>query len=242
AHRLPDRPADRRLRDQRHGGAVRRQDPRAGGVGRHRDLRRVLQRAGGAAPARGPGADPRARAGDCMKRIGVDVGGTFTDLILVDEDGGRITVDKVPSTPDDPSRGVVEGVQTLCAKADVALAEVDNLLHGTTVATNIVLTHSGAEAGMITTHGFRDIIHIARHKKPFNFSLQHELAWQSRPRVKRRHGLTDIERVTVPDGDVLVELDDDEVRDRVRALKQAGVESVSVCLLPSYLNPRTSSA
>ncbi len=128
-------------------------------------------------------------------------------------------------------------MQALCAKAGVALADVDNLLHGTTVATNIVLTHSGAEAGMITTHGFRDIVHIARHKKPFNFSLQQELPWQSRPLVKRRHRLTVKERVTVPDGDVLVELDDDEVRERVRALKQAGVESVAVCLLHSYLNP-----
>src|SRR3954464_1454797 len=172
-----------------------------------------------------------------MKRIGVDVGGTFTDLILVDEEGGRITVDKVPSTPDDPARGVVDGVRALCAKAGVALAEVDNLLHGTTVATNIVLTHTGAEAGMITTHGFRDIVHIARHKKPFNFSLQQELPWQSRPLVKRRHRLTVKERVTVPDGDVIVELDDDEVRERVRALKRAGVESVAVCLLHSYLNP-----
>ena len=134
-----------------------------------------------------------------MKRVGVDVGGTFTDLILVDEEEGRITVDKVPSTPDDPSRSVVEGVQALCTKAGVALGDVDNLLHGTTVATNIVLTHTGAEAGMITTHGFRDIIHIARHKKPFNFSLQQELPWQSRPLVKRRHRLTVEERKIVVD-------------------------------------------
>jgi len=137
-----------------------------------------------------------------VKRIGVDVGGTFTDLILVDEEAGRITVDKVPFTPDDPARGVVDGVRGLCEKAGVPLAQVDNLLHGTTVATNIVLTHTGAEVGMLTTHGFRDILHIARHKKPFNFSLQQELPWQSRPLVKRRHRLTVNERVTVPDGDV----------------------------------------
>ena len=90
---------------------------------------------------------------------------------------------------------------------------------------------------MITTHGFRDILHIARHKKPFNFSLQQELPWQSRPLVKRRHRLTVKERVTVPDGDVLVELDEDEVRERVRELREAGVEAVAVCLLHSYLNP-----
>jgi 5-oxoprolinase (ATP-hydrolysing) len=172
-----------------------------------------------------------------MKRIGVDVGGTFTDLVLVDEGSGRITVDKVPSTPDDPARGSVEGVGELCAKAGVALDEVDNLLHGTTVATNIVLTHSGAEVGMLTTEGFRDILHIARHKKPYNFSLQQELPWQSRPLVKRRHRLTVKERVTVPEGEVLVPLDEGEVRERVRQLKAAGVEAVAVCLLHSYLNP-----
>ncbi len=172
-----------------------------------------------------------------MKRVGVDVGGTFTDLILVDEEAGRITVDKVPSTPDDPARGVVDGVRALCAKAGVPLAEVDNLLHGTTVATNIVLTHTGAEVGMLTTHGFRDILHIARHKKPFNFSLQQELPWQSRPLVKRRHRLTVQERVTAPDGEVLIPLDEDEVRERVRRLRDAGVEAVAVCLLHSYLNP-----
>src|ERR671919_564530 len=172
-----------------------------------------------------------------MKRIGVDVGGTFTDLILVDEEQGRITVDKVASTPDDPARAVVEGVEQLCEKAGVSLADVDNLLHGTTIATNIVLTHTGAEVGMLTTEGFRDILHIARHKKPYNFSLQQELPWQSRPLAKRRHRLTVKERVAVPDGEVLAPLDEDEVRERVRKLRDAGVEAVAVCLLDSYLNP-----
>src|SRR5690349_13097373 len=100
-----------------------------------------------------------------MTRIGVDVGGTFTDLVLVDETTGRVTVGKVPSTPDDPARGAVDGITDLCARADAALADVTSLLHGTTVATNIALTHSGAEVGMITTEGMRDILHIARHKK-----------------------------------------------------------------------------
>src|SRR3981081_360062 len=172
-----------------------------------------------------------------MKRIGVDVGGTFTDLILVDQESDRITVDKVRSTPDNPAIAVVEGVAALCAKAGVKLSDVDNLLHGTTVATNIVLTYTGAEVGMITPEGFRDIIHIARHKKPYNFSLQLELPWQSRPIVKRRNRLTVKERVTVPGGDVLTPLDEQEVRERVRALRDAGVESVAVCLLHSYLNP-----
>src|SRR5207342_1884785 len=116
------------------------------------------------------------------------------------------------------ARGVVEGIRRLCAKAGVGLAEIDNLLHGTTVATNIALTHSGAEVGMITTEGMRDIIHIARHKKPYNFSLQQELPWQSRPLVKRRHRLTVAERVSAPVGEVLTPLDEEQTRERVRAL------------------------
>lgn len=172
-----------------------------------------------------------------MKRIGVDVGGTFTDLLLVDEEAGRVTVDKVASTPDDPALGVIEGIEKLCAKADVAMSEIDNLLHGTTVATNIALTHTGAEVGMLTTEGFRDILHIARHKRPYNFSLQQELPWQAQPLVKRRNRLTVSERVTVPDGDVLTELNEEEVREKVRQLRDAGVEAISVCLLHSYLNP-----
>src|SRR3954469_18452411 len=99
-----------------------------------------------------------------MKRIGVDVGGTFTDLILVDEESGRIQVDKVPSTPDDPARGTVDGVRGLCDAAGVAIGDLDGILHGTTVATNIVLQHAGAKVGLVTTEGFRDVIHIARHK------------------------------------------------------------------------------
>ncbi|TWP38858.1 hydantoinase B/oxoprolinase family protein [Leekyejoonella antrihumi] len=172
-----------------------------------------------------------------MKRIGVDVGGTFTDLYFSDDTAKRVVIEKVPSTPDDPSRAVLDGLQRLTAKAEVALADIDQLVHGTTVATNIALTHTGAEVGMITTEGFRDILHIARHKKPFNFSLQQNLPWQTDPLVKRRHRLTVKERVTVPNGDVLIDLDDDEVRDRVRALKDAGVEAIAVCLLHSYLNP-----
>ncbi|MEA2330130.1 MAG: hypothetical protein QOH58_268 [Thermoleophilaceae bacterium] len=172
-----------------------------------------------------------------MKRVGVDVGGTFTDLILVDEDEGRITVDKVPSTPGDPAAAVVAGIEQLCEKAGVRLEDVDNVLHGTTVATNIALTGTGAEVGLITTEGFRDILHIARHKKPYNVSLQQELPWQSRPLVKRRHRLTVGERVIAPDGEVLVPLDEDEVRERARALRDAGVEAIAICLLHSYLNP-----
>ncbi|MEA2456871.1 MAG: hypothetical protein QOI45_3133, partial [Thermoleophilaceae bacterium] len=141
-----------------------------------------------------------------MKRVGVDVGGTFTDLILVDEDEGRITVDKVPSTPGDPAAAVIAGIEQLCQKAGVAIEEVDNVLHGTTVATNIALTGTGAEVGLITTEGFRDILHIARHRRPHNFSLYQELPWQKWPLVPRQLRKTVKERVHPPDGEVLTPL------------------------------------
>lgn len=172
-----------------------------------------------------------------MKRIGVDVGGTFTDLYLSDNTTKQVVIEKLPSTPEDPSRAVLEGLRRLTAKAGISLTDVDELVHGTTVATNIALTHTGAEVGMITTEGFRDILHIARHKKPYNFSLQQELPWQSAPLVKRRHRLTVRERITVPNGEVLIPLDDEEVRERVRTLRKVGVEAIAVCLLHSYLNP-----
>src|SRR6516165_482478 len=158
-----------------------------------------------------------------MKRIGVDVGGTFTDLILVDEENGRIEVDKVPSTPDDPARGTVAGVRQLCDAAGLGVADVDAILHGTTVATNLVLQRNGAKVGMITTEGFRDILHIARHKRPYNFSLYCDLPWQTHPLVRRRHRVTVGERVAAPTGDVIRPLGEDEVRDRVRELREAGV-------------------
>ena len=172
-----------------------------------------------------------------MKRIGVDVGGTFTDLYFSDDDQRIAVVEKVPSTPHDPSEAVINGIIKLCAKAGVSLSEIDQLVHGTTVATNTALTHTGAEVGMITTEGFRDILHIARHKKPYNFSLQQDLPWQTKPLIKRRHRLTVKERITAPNGEVLVPLDEDEVRERVHELKAAGVEAIAVCLLHSYLNP-----
>jgi 5-oxoprolinase (ATP-hydrolysing) len=172
-----------------------------------------------------------------LKRIGVDVGGTFTDVVYVDEESGVTRVEKVPSTPDDPARAVIAGVAQLCSGLGIELSEVDQFFHGTTVATNIALTHTGAEVGLITTEGFRDVIHIGRHRRPMNFSLQQDLPWQSRPLVKRRHRHGVRERVTAPGGAVLVPLDEEEVRQRVRELKANGVDSIAVCFLHSYLAP-----
>src|SRR5438876_4635582 len=171
-----------------------------------------------------------------MKRLGVDVGGTFTDLIYVDDEAGTIVVHKVPTTPDDPSVGTVEGIQEIAAQAGVSPAALDQVFHGTTIATNIVIEHNGARVGMITTEGYRDILHIARHKKPLNFSNYQDLPWQRYPIVRRRHRLTVPERIT-GDGSVLVPLDAERAREQARRLKEAGVEAVAVCFLFSFLNP-----
>jgi N-methylhydantoinase A/oxoprolinase/acetone carboxylase beta subunit len=171
-----------------------------------------------------------------MKRLGVDVGGTFTDLIYVDDESGQVLVHKLPTTPEDPSRGTVQGVQELTADAGQSPAALDQVFHGTTIATNIVIEHNGADVGMITTEGYRDILHIARHKKPLNFSNYQDLPWQRYPIVRRRYRRTVPERIT-GDGEVLVPLDEDAAREEVRRLKEAGVEAVAVCLLFSFLNP-----
>ena len=122
-----------------------------------------------------------------MKRIGVDVGGTFTDLIYVDDEAGVIRIHKLPTTPDDPSQGTIQGVKELAEEAGVEPSSLDQVFHGTTIATNIVIEHSGARVGMLTTEGYRDILHIARHKKPLNFSNYQDLPWQRYPLVRRRH-------------------------------------------------------
>ena len=172
-----------------------------------------------------------------MKRLGVDVGGTFTDLIYVDDEAGQILVYKLPTTPEDPSSGTVQGVRELCEGAGTAPSQLDQVFHGTTIATNIVIEHDGAQVGLITTEGYRDILHIARHKKPLNFSNYQDLPWQRYPIVRRRHRLTVPERIT-RDGSVLVPLDETKAREQVVKLKEAGVESVAVCFLFSFLNPQ----
>ncbi len=170
-----------------------------------------------------------------MKRVGVDVGGTFTDLIEVDDETGQVLVHKLPTTPEDPSQGTVQGIREITAEAGLEPADLDQVFHGTTIATNIVIEHNGAKVGMVTTEGYRDILHIARHKKPLNFSNYQDLPWQRYPIVRRRYRLTVPERVT-RDGSVLVPLDEAKARAQVRRLKDEGVEAVAVCFLFSFLN------
>jgi N-methylhydantoinase A/oxoprolinase/acetone carboxylase beta subunit len=171
-----------------------------------------------------------------MRALGIDVGGTFTDFVLFDAETKESRVLKLSSGVDTAAT-VIEGIIKITEQAGLEPSDVDLLIHGTTVATNALLEYDGAETGMITTGGFRDVTHIGRHQRPQNYSIQQDIPWQVRPLVKRRHRHAVSERLTPPRGDVLVELDRDETRRAAEAMSQAGVEAVSVCFLFSYLNP-----
>ena len=170
---------------------------------------------------------------------GVDIGGTFTDLMLYDTGSGDVVVHKVRSTPSEPERAMIEGLQELCRQAGRAPSEVDAVFHGTTVATNAVLTHQGAVAGMITNRGFRDVVHIGRHQRPQHYSIMQDIPWQARPFVQRRHRKVVGGRLAPPRGEELEPLAEDEVRQAAGELRAAGVQSVAICFLFSYLNPET---
>jgi N-methylhydantoinase A len=110
-----------------------------------------------------------------MKVIGVDVGGTFTDLIYSDLDTGAMAINKVPTTPEDPSNGVMKGIEGLLASTERKPEEIDFVFHATTTATNAVLEDKGAKAGIITNEGFRDVLHIGRHQRVEHYSIRQEL-------------------------------------------------------------------
>ena len=167
-------------------------------------------------------------------RVGVDVGGTNTDLVLESERG--VFVHKVQSTPHDQSEGVLKGLHELCEIAGVTRDDIDLVVHGTTVATNITIEHNGAEVGMLTTRNFRDVLHIARHKRPHNFSLHFDVPWQSRPLVKRRNRIPVTERILPPDGRVGTPLDENDVLEAVRVFRKRGIRSVVIGFLFSFIN------
>ena len=169
-----------------------------------------------------------------MARIGVDVGGTNTDLVLECDKG--LFFHKVPSTTKDQSIAVIRGVLEICKIAGIAKEEVDVIAHGTTVATNITIEHNGAEVGMITTKGFRDILHIGRHKRPHNFSLHFDVPWQSQPLVKRRNRIAVTERIRPPSGEVEIPLDESEVRAACAVFRKRGIKSVCIGFMFSFLN------
>ena len=169
-------------------------------------------------------------------RLGVDVGGTFTDLFLVsDSDGGAQFRVKTPSTPADPSDGVLGGVGRICEEAGIEVSELRNILHGTTVATNAVLESKGARVGLITTAGFKQILHLARSQTPGPLA-----GWIIMIKPDPPASLADtreaLERMDAR-GATVLPVDEQQVEDIVRDLVDSGVESLTVGLVNSYVNP-----
>ena len=160
--------------------------------------------------------------------VGCDTGGTFTDLVAL-SDAGEFRVAKVPSTPPDFDRAVIEGVRQL----GIPSGDIRRLFHGTTVTTNAVITKRGAATGLVTTEGFRDILEIRRA----NREELYDILWDPPPAlVPRRHRLEVAERVAY-DGEVVTPLDEDTVRDAIRRIRARGLESVAVCLINAHMNP-----
>jgi N-methylhydantoinase A len=163
--------------------------------------------------------------------VGIDVGGTFTDLTAVDAETGRVVVTKVPSRPRHEAAAVLAGLQAL----GIASAEVRRLVHGTTVGTNAVLERRGALVALLTTAGFRDLIEIGRTKRNIP-ALFIPTFVRPKPVVERKHRFEVTERLG-PDGAVLVPLDPGSIDRALDGALAAPAEALAVCLLHSYLNP-----
>jgi N-methylhydantoinase A len=168
-----------------------------------------------------------------MLRIGVDVGGTFTDFTLLDERDSRTLFFKVPSTPGDPSEAIELGLRQMIAEFKLDPAEIGYLGHGTTVATNIVIERRGARTGLLTTRGFRDVLELGRQARPSIYDYR----VQKPPVLVPRDRRAEVTERIGPDGAVLTPLDEDSLAAAVESLRRARVESVAICFLHSYRVP-----
>ncbi|MCP4625615.1 MAG: hydantoinase/oxoprolinase family protein [bacterium] len=166
-------------------------------------------------------------------RIGVDVGGTFTDLCVFNEHTGQVRVEKIASTPSDSSFGICQGLETILERINAGGREVTYLAHGTTVATNTLIQHNGARTGLLTTKGFKDLLEIARQTRSHLYDLQIDKPPPLVPRDLR----LEIEERVYSDGKIITPLNRKSVKTALLKLKQAAVESVAVCLLHSYVSP-----
>ena len=167
-------------------------------------------------------------------RLGVDVGGTFTDLLLINEQNGDIFTAKVPSTPHDSSVGVLNGIERVCKNAGIDPTRITHFMHGTTVATNTVLTGSGAKVGLVTTKGYRQVLQIARSFVPGGLG-----GWviynKSLPLAPLALTIEADERVGAR-GEVVRQLDEARLRRDLKALSKKGIEALTISLINSFAN------
>jgi 5-oxoprolinase (ATP-hydrolysing)/N-methylhydantoinase A len=166
-------------------------------------------------------------------RIGFDIGGTFTDFILADAEAGSIRLHKCLTTPADPSVGALAGLEEVTQAAGIALSDVSEILHGTTLVTNAIIERKGARLGLITTQGFRDLLEMGTEQR---YDIYDLFLQYPDPLVARRHRIDVPERVD-REGRVVTPLDESAVEAAARQLAAQGVQAVAICFLHSYANP-----
>lgn len=165
-------------------------------------------------------------------RVGVDIGGTFTDIVFLNK-AGQVITRKVPSTPDNYTRGIINGLEEIFHTTGLSASDIAEVVHGCTVATNAVLEHTGGPCGLITTKGFRDVLEIRRFRMPDMYNLY----WNKpAPLAPREFRLEVNERIDAK-GNILCPLDLEEVNAVVERLVANGAKSIAVCLVNSYVNP-----
>ena len=165
--------------------------------------------------------------------VAIDTGGTFTDVSLIDRTSGQEWKAKVPSTPDDPSRGFIEGVRKVLEIAKVSPQRVSHVLHGTTVATNAILEMRGAECALLTTRGFKHVMEIGRHDIPRAANM---FSWVKPQRPVPPQRIFEVSERVAFDGAEIEPMNEDDVRQAARRIAAKGVRSIAVCYLHSYAN------
>ena len=166
-------------------------------------------------------------------RLGCDIGGTFTDFVLLNDDTGEFQINKCLTTPGDPSDAVEQGIQELLEREPGFMPHIDEIIHGTTLVINAIIERKGAKTGLITTKGFRDVLELGREMRYDAYDIFSEYPL---PLVPRAFRLEVTERIT-SDGRVLQDLAEDNVQKVLSELLELGIESLAVCLLNSYENP-----
>jgi N-methylhydantoinase A len=174
-------------------------------------------------------------ASDMRFAVAVDTGGTFTDVTLFDRQTGRMWTAKTPSTPDDPSRGFMNGIGSALEQAALSPHEVSQVFHGTTVATNLILEGKGAKVGLLTTAGFKHVLEIGRQDIPRRANL---FAWIKPTRPVLPERILEIPERLDAKGGVLSELDEKAVREAARTLRARGVDAIAICFLNSFVDPK----
>ena len=166
--------------------------------------------------------------------LAIDVGGTFTDIVLLNLTTGDLRLLKTPSTPDDPARGFINGVSLILEEQGIAGSEVRRIFHGTTIATNAILEGKGTPVGVLVSEGFKYVLEIGRHSMA---RMANPHVWVKPERPVPPERVLEIPERTGFDGEVIVPLEQDAVREAAAHFRDQGIRSIAVSLTHSYANP-----